>query len=190
MPRLPINYANTVIYKIVCNDLSITECYVGYTTDFVRRKQEHKRHSKNEKGKQYNYIVYQRMNINGGWDNYSMIEIEKYPCNDANEACTKEREWYEKLNCKMNNNNPHRCRKEWREVNKDELARKNKEYREINKVKIAINLRDYYMENKDKILEKRKTETFACECGREIKCSRRSRHQKSNIHLKNLKSLI
>ena len=30
------------IYKIVCNDLSITDCYVGHTTDFVKRKCNHK----------------------------------------------------------------------------------------------------------------------------------------------------
>jgi predicted GIY-YIG superfamily endonuclease len=42
MPRLPIDYANTLIYKIVCNDLNVTECYVGHTTDFTRRKSNHR----------------------------------------------------------------------------------------------------------------------------------------------------
>ena len=35
---------------------------------------------------------------NEGWNNWSMIEIEKYPCNDKNEACARERYWYELLN--------------------------------------------------------------------------------------------
>jgi hypothetical protein len=27
-----------------------------------------------------------------------MVEVEKYPCKDANEATAKEREWFERLN--------------------------------------------------------------------------------------------
>ena len=37
-------YANTIIYKIVCNDLNITDCYVGNTTKFTNRKSPHGRH--------------------------------------------------------------------------------------------------------------------------------------------------
>ena len=42
MPRKPIDYSKTISYKIVCNDLSITDCYVGHTTDFTKRKSHHK----------------------------------------------------------------------------------------------------------------------------------------------------
>ena len=35
---------------------------------------------------------------NGGWENWCMIEIEKYPCNDKNEAKARERYWLETLN--------------------------------------------------------------------------------------------
>jgi predicted GIY-YIG superfamily endonuclease len=42
MPRTPINYENTVFYKIVCKDLNLNYCYVGHTTDFIRRKTAHK----------------------------------------------------------------------------------------------------------------------------------------------------
>jgi hypothetical protein len=95
MPRLTIDYSKTVIYKIVCNDLNIIGCYVGHTTDFIRRKQSHKSHCTNEKDKKkYDFKVYKTIRENGGWDNYSMIEIEKYPCKDANEATAKEREWF------------------------------------------------------------------------------------------------
>jgi predicted GIY-YIG superfamily endonuclease len=58
MPRLPIDYANTIIYKIVCNDLNITECYVGHTTDFVRRKKSHKHRCITETDKKHNLKVY------------------------------------------------------------------------------------------------------------------------------------
>jgi predicted GIY-YIG superfamily endonuclease len=58
MPRLAVDYSKTVIYKIVCNDLSITECYVGHTTDFVRRKQAHKHNCNNQKRKSHHLKVY------------------------------------------------------------------------------------------------------------------------------------
>ena len=35
MPKSNCDYSRTVIYKIVCNDLSITDCYVGHTTEFI-----------------------------------------------------------------------------------------------------------------------------------------------------------
>jgi predicted GIY-YIG superfamily endonuclease len=58
MPRTPINYQNTVIYKIVCNDLNIKDLYVGHTTDFTKRKCCHKTRCGNINGKHYNYKVY------------------------------------------------------------------------------------------------------------------------------------
>ena len=44
MPRTPISYANTHVYKIVCRDLNSKYCCVGHTTDFKRRKSEHTKH--------------------------------------------------------------------------------------------------------------------------------------------------
>jgi hypothetical protein len=38
MPKKPTDYSKTILYKLVCNDLNITECYVGHTTHFVKRR--------------------------------------------------------------------------------------------------------------------------------------------------------
>jgi hypothetical protein len=38
MPKTIIDYSKCVMYKIVCNDLEITDIYVGHTTNFTRRK--------------------------------------------------------------------------------------------------------------------------------------------------------
>ena len=35
MPKSNCDYSRTVLYKTVCNDLNITDCYVGHTTDFT-----------------------------------------------------------------------------------------------------------------------------------------------------------
>ena len=42
MPRLPIDYSKTIIYRIVCKNPEIKDCYVGQTTDFTSRKSCHK----------------------------------------------------------------------------------------------------------------------------------------------------
>ena len=62
MPRKPINYQNTIIYKIVCNDLNIKDLYVGHTTDFRRRKGGHKSRSSSSDMK-----IYKAIRDNGGW---------------------------------------------------------------------------------------------------------------------------
>ena len=41
MPQKEVDYSKTVIYKIVCNDPLITDCYVGRTTNFTKRKLQH-----------------------------------------------------------------------------------------------------------------------------------------------------
>lgn len=103
MPRLPIDYSKTVIYKIVCNNLNIKDLYVGSTTDFRRRKSQHK--SSCEANKILK--VYTMINANGGWDNWTMIEIEKYTdCLDGNQSRTRERHYYELLNANMNSRMP------------------------------------------------------------------------------------
>jgi hypothetical protein len=105
MPLSKIDYRNLVIYKIVCKDLTVKDVYVGSTTDFVRRKSEHKRHSTSNS---FSYIrtantkLYNTIKSNGGWDNWDMIEIEKCPCSDANEAHSRERYYIEQLNATLN----------------------------------------------------------------------------------------
>ena len=117
MPRLPIDFSKTVIYKLVCNDLSVTELYVGSTTDFTKRKYKHKSVCKSS-----HYKVYEMIRANGDWENWSMIEIEKYPCKDGNEARARERHWYEELHATMNSQFPIRSQKEYRETHKEKKA--------------------------------------------------------------------
>ena len=108
MPKKPIDYINTVIYKIVCNDLSITDLYVGQTTDFTKRKSQHKLSCSRSKNRHHDLKVYKTIRDNGGWDNWSMIEIEKFGCQDRNEASARERHWFEVLNAKLNSAYPNR----------------------------------------------------------------------------------
>ena len=66
MPRKAIDYRNTYFYKIVCKDINITGCYVGHTTDFTKRKYQHKTVCNNENIKGHNIYLYQFIRGNGG----------------------------------------------------------------------------------------------------------------------------
>ena len=55
MPKTLINYQDTIIYKICCNDLNVKYVYVEHTTNFIKRKAIHKSSCNNSGGKQYNF---------------------------------------------------------------------------------------------------------------------------------------
>jgi hypothetical protein len=99
MPRVPIDYNNTLIYKIVCKNLDVKDIYVGHTTNFTKRKNQHKINY----NKEYNCKLYRTIQDNGGWNNWVMIEIKRFPCNDSNEAKARERFYIEHLNANLNN---------------------------------------------------------------------------------------
>ena len=103
MPKLPIDYANLIIYKLVHkDDFDNENIYIGSTTDFIRRKYNHKDCCKNIKKKCHNNKKYQYIRDNGGWDCFNMVEIEKYPCIDGNEARAREEYWRSFYNSKLN----------------------------------------------------------------------------------------
>ena len=121
MPRLPIDYSKTIIYKIVSKDVNIKECYVGQTTDFTKRKCQHKSNCNNISSKWYNLHIYQFIREHGGWINFDMIEVEKYNANDILDAHKKERYWIEQLQATLNKLIPSRTIKEYYEQNKDKI---------------------------------------------------------------------
>ena len=149
MPRKEINYQNTIIYKIVCNDLNIKDIYVGHTTDFRKRKSQHKENCEGQNIRKSHYNIYKFINENGGWCNWSMIEIEKYPCNDSNEATARERHWFETLNAKLNSKYPQRSEKEYIEMNKDLISKTHKLYYAKNADRIKEKGKNYYLLNKE-----------------------------------------
>ena len=105
-------YENSNIYKLCCNDLSITDIYIGSTTNFRNRKYNHKSDCHNSIKKKYHRTVYKFIRDNGGWDNWSMILLETTNCTSKQDLIAKERIWYEQLNPKLNTNYPGRSCKE------------------------------------------------------------------------------
>jgi hypothetical protein len=152
-----VNYHNSIIYKICCKDVNIKKIYVGSTANALRvRKSKHKSSCNNENNKNYNLYVYQFIRQNGGFDNWSMIEIEKYKCENKQELHKRERFYIEELNAELNKVIPNRSLEEWYKDNKETILEKNKEYRIDNKEKIAEINKQYYENNKETITEYKK----------------------------------
>ena len=101
MPKVEIDYSNTIIYKITCKDPSISDVYVGHTTNFVQRKHSHKQSCVKEQCKLYTTI-----RNNGGWDNWTMEIVSFFNCNDHYEARIKEQEYFELLHATLNSIQP------------------------------------------------------------------------------------
>ena len=115
------NYNNTIIYKIVCKNSDIDNTYIGHTTNFRLRKNHHKT-SCSGKGNNKNCGLYKFINDNNGWDNFMMVEIEKFHCNNKIEACERERYHYDLYPNILNDRSPHKRlkndserSKEWRQ---------------------------------------------------------------------------
>ena len=162
------NYQNGTIYKIVCKDPEITECYVGSTTSHSKRKSRHKSSCNNEKSKDYNYPVYRYIRDNGGWDNWEFVLLEDYPCRNKKQLNIRERFWFEKLGARLNSIYPQRSMKEWKEENKEKIKER--------KIK-------YYEDNKEEILEKMK-EKVECECGSVVRKDYLLKHKRTQKHQK------
>ena len=190
MPKNDIDYSKTIIYKIVCNDLNITECYVGKTTNFSKRKANHK--ACFNKGSLFK--VYELIRNNGGWDNWSMVMIGEYNCKNNLEASKLEREWYEKLNTLLNTQYPSRTNKEYNVDNGEKMRIIKKQYRQGDKYKEQKkkyydnhldSLKDYkkaYYEVKKEEIAQLNAVICQCECGCSYTHSNKARHMKSAKH--------
>lgn len=150
------DYSKTIIYKLVCNDVNVTNCYVGHTTNFISRKNGHKTTCNNPNSPDYNIKVYKSIRDNGGWDNWKMVMIEPYPCENVLEAEKKEREWFEKLEADLNSKFPTRTLKEYNEMNKEKLAEQRKEYYETHKEQFAEKSKKYREEHREQCIERGK----------------------------------
>jgi len=193
MPKTPIDYAKTIIYKLVHkDDLNDENIYTGHTTDFICRKNRHKHSCNTPTNDQYNTKKYKYIRENGGWDEWLMIEIEKYPCKDKYEARARERVIQAEMKAKLNTDIAGRTPKEWWEDNKDRLKILNKQWRQNNKEYINEKMRQYRKNNPDKIKdyeksrcnkderkEKRKEKITCDHCGMLISKMNISTHKKT-----------
>ena len=146
MPRKPINYSNSCVYRLIYEDVTR---YVGSTTNFTTRKGQHKSCSKNIKNTVDLYSFIRKI---GGWsDKWSMVLIEQYPeCKSSIELRKYERHHYDLLKPDLN-----MCRPYSSIVEQKELHNETEKRRYIdNKDAILDYLKQYYIDNRTDIIEK------------------------------------
>ena len=175
-----MDYSKCVIYKIVCTDLVVKDVYVGHTTDLRVRRNKHKSDCNCETAKGHNIHLYQIIRANGGWLNWQVIEIEKFPCIDKNEATSRERHFMEQLNANLNTLCPVRTREE-------NLEYWSKIYTENREAKIE-DQKKRYEKNKEDILKKHKVK-YDCECGGKYTHADKQKHFRTNIHKTHLQNI-
>lgn len=146
------------IYKIVCNDVSVTDFYVGSTKCFRKRKWDHKYYCNTEKNKKYNKKTYQTIRANGGWDNWRMVIIEEMEEGTTKiQALIREEYYRVELQATLNmikcatGLTKQEYKKEYNQTEKQKKYRKeykqtNKEYKEKQK----IYNKEYYKKRKEK----------------------------------------
>lgn len=159
MPKTPIDYSKSIIYKICCKDPEIKDIYIGSTTNFTKRKNQHKREVKSENRHQSKYKIYQFIKNNGYWENWDMVMIEEYKdCESKLQLEKREREYYDLLKPTLNSQLPIK-------TIEDE-----KKYQS-----------EFYKKHIERIKE-RKKKKYTCCCGCVIVKSYKKRHEQSPKH--------
>jgi hypothetical protein len=139
-----VNYENGKIYKIVCNVSG--EVYYGSTaelnlsTRLAHHRSDYKRYLG---GKGGNFITCFKILEN---NDYNIILVEKYPCNDKMELHARERFHIEENDC-VNKVIPLRTPKQYYNDNEEKIQHYQHQYKLDNKEK----LKKYRYDNKEKI---------------------------------------
>jgi len=127
-------YCSTFIYKIICKDVNVTDCYVGHTTNYSSRIRHHEKNCIKLKTKLYDFI-----NNNGGWNNWNMDIVEHFPCKSLKDAREREQYWIIQLNATLNERKSFVDPKEWRqeyyETNREIILTKKQQHRQKPEVK-------------------------------------------------------
>ena len=160
-----VNYQNAKIYRIVCNVTG--KQYIGSTCKLLcQRLAGHRGSYKCFKNRKGHYITSFKVLEN---DDFDIILIENFPCDNKEELLKRERHFIDTIDC-LNKVVPTRTYKEWYEGNGSVYYEKNKEpYKAKNK--------EYYKANIATLNEK-----HSCECGGKFTYQGKAQHCKTKVH--------
>ena len=159
MPLTPINYSKTIIYRIFCDQCDYV--YIGSTTDFVRRKAAHKSNCNNKTKSSYNFKVYETIRENGGWNNFKMLEIEQYPCENSKQARKREQFWIDFYKANLNlykafgGETKQEYTKQYYLEHKEEFKQQKAEYYQEHAKELKQQTKQYRIEHKEEIKQKK-----------------------------------
>ena len=157
-----------IMYKICPKNKELNFCYIGHTTNFAERKRQHMRNTTCESDKKHYHLKhYETIRNNGGWDEWEMVEIEKFTCKTKLEARIREQELIQEHNANLNTLNAFITEEErkqkkksitekFRMENKELIREQEKKYKEEHKEVIAEQMKKYRQEHKNEIYEKTK----------------------------------
>ena len=203
MPRTPINYSKSIIYKLCCKNPEIKDIYIGSTTDFRKRKYSHKTACLNTNNKKFNRKVYNFIRDNGNWENWDMVMIEEYKdCENKLQLEKKERYYIEQLNSTLNCNIPTRTVKEYETLHREKINERCRKYVLENEEKINKWRKEYYQKNKENIQKKDRIRSkqyridnkeklrtkMSCDCGSIFNKRALKEHLKTKKHIKYLEN--
>ena len=156
-----------IMYKICPKNKNLNLCYVGHTSNFISRKNQHKIQSINLECSKSHQKIYETIRNNGGWDEWEMVEIEKFNSKTKLEARIREQELIKEYNANLNTLKAFVTEEERKEIkkritekfrieNKEKIREQEKKYKEEHKEIISEQMKKYRQENKEKIFEKTK----------------------------------
>lgn len=155
------------MYKILPKNAAFDYCYIGHTNNFAFRKQQHMAPCIDTSHSKAHIKLYETIRSNGGWDEWEMIELEKFNGKTKVEARIREQELIKEHNATLNMLSAYITEEErkatkkaitekFREENKEYLKEQTKKYKEEHKEVIAQQMKKYREENKDAIYQKTK----------------------------------
>jgi len=169
--------------------------YIGYTTNFTKRKYQHKKNLTDLS--KINLPLYKTINENGGWENVYIGLLEYGEYDNLKDVYIRERELIDFHKSTLNghlpskidinySDNPKEYKAKWfqdyKNNNPDEYNEKVKKYNEMRKEYKA----KWHQENKDRLNIKGK-ELVRCDiCNIELAKYSLWHHNKSKSHLKNI----
>ena len=114
------DYSKGLLYLIKHkDDINNETCYIGSTVNFNGRQNNHKSRCNNENSEAYNSKKYKYIRENGGWDDFVMLEIEKYPCEYKQELTKREDEVMCQYNVILNERRSSRTKEQYYQDTKE-----------------------------------------------------------------------
>jgi hypothetical protein len=188
-----VNYKLGKIYRLECNVTGLV--YIGSTCEptLAKRLTKHVASYRSYlKGFGNRYVSSFKILEN---NDYDIILIEKYPCNDIDELHSRECYFTNQIDCvnirknqglinRMGGKKEYQkeYQKEYHNDNKEYQKEYHKEYYNDNKDKIKEYDKEYRKLNKDNIARNRK-EKHECECGGKYTHENKSKHFKTKKHI-------
>jgi gas vesicle protein len=180
------DYTKGKIYKIECYTTGLV--YIGSTIQsLIQRLQSHRWDYNRYLNGKFRFITSFKILEN---DNYNIVLLEEYPCENKEQLHAKEAEYIRNNEC-VNKCIPNRSQKEYYNDNKDQISEQRKQYYNDNKEhykqyyndnkehykqyyndnkgQIIERVKQYQQQNKDKIKERKRLYYLKCKLNNQIK---------------------